>query len=257
MPLLLVRCRAVDPAGRFLSGRAGRLLVDRWAVRTPLMRTTLHLVGDRDCLFARPLLQPVPVLAASWTGPHVDLVCGVAATALGSIMMREAAVLVPVYRRQDGQLMVVLVRRAQGGAHGGQLALPGGRRAPGDADLAATALREADEEIGLAGDRVELLAALPVVETQTTGFRISPFLARLAVLAPWRCQEGEIAEVVEVRVGELARPEVQVEEVRAFPTWPAPRRVRLWRVGRHEVWGVTYRILEPLVPRLLGGEWPL
>jgi hypothetical protein len=61
--------------------------------------------------------------------------------------------------------------------------------------------------------------------------------------------------VVELSVAELARPEVRVDEVRAFPTWPAPRRVRLWRVGGHEVWGVTYRILEPLVPRLLGGEW--
>jgi 8-oxo-dGTP pyrophosphatase MutT (NUDIX family) len=172
-------------------------------------------------------------------------------------MMREAAVLVPVYRRQDGQLMVVLVRRTQGGTHGGQLALPGGQREPSDADLAATALREANEELGLASDQVELLAALPVVETQTTGFRIAPFLARLPVLPSWRLQEREIAEVVELPVADLGRPEAGAEEVRAFPTWPAPRRVRLWRVGRHEVWGVTYRILEPLVPRLLAGEWPL
>jgi 8-oxo-dGTP pyrophosphatase MutT (NUDIX family) len=172
-------------------------------------------------------------------------------------MMREAAVLIPVYRRQDGQLMVVLVRRTQGGAHGGQLALPGGQRDPRDADLAATALREANEEIGLAGDQVELLATLPVVETQTTGFRIAPFLARLTGPAPWRRQEREIAEVVELRVADLARPEVRAEEVRDFPTWPAPRRIQLWRVGGHEIWGVTYRILEPLVPRLLGGEWPL
>jgi 8-oxo-dGTP pyrophosphatase MutT (NUDIX family) len=172
-------------------------------------------------------------------------------------MMREAAVLVPVYRAQDGELVVVLVRRAQGGAHGGHLALPGGQRDPADADLAATALREANEELGLAGDRVELLAALPVVKTQTTGFRIAPYLARLTGPVPWRLQEGEIAEVVELPVAELARPEVRAEEVRAFPTWPAPRRIRLWRVGGHEVWGVTYRILEPLVPRLLAGEWRL
>ena len=172
-------------------------------------------------------------------------------------MVREAAVLVPVYRRPDGELMVVLVRRTRGGAHGGQLALPGGQRDPSDTDLAATALREANEELGLVSDRVKLLAALPVVQTQTSGFRIAPFLARVTVLAPWRPQEREVAEVVELPVAELARPEVRAEQVRAFPTWPGPRRVRLWRVGRHEVWGVTYRILEPLIPRLLGGEWPL
>jgi 8-oxo-dGTP pyrophosphatase MutT (NUDIX family) len=172
-------------------------------------------------------------------------------------MLREAAVLVPVYRRQDGELIVVLVRRAHGGVHGGQLALPGGQREPADADLAATALREANEELGLVGDRVELLAALPVVETQTTGFRIAPFLARLTGPVRWRLQGREVAEVVELPVADLARPEVGAEEVREFPTWPAPRRVRLWRVGGHEVWGVTYRILEPLVPRLLAGEWRL
>jgi 8-oxo-dGTP pyrophosphatase MutT (NUDIX family) len=172
-------------------------------------------------------------------------------------MRREAAVLVPVYRAQDGELMVVLVRRAQGGVHGGQLGLPGGQREPGDVDLAATALREAYEELGLTADHIELLAALPVVETPTTGFRIAPFLARLTGPVPWRRQEREVAEVVELPVAELARPEARAEEVRDFPTWPAPRRVRLWRVGGHEVWGVTYRILEPLVPRLLGGEWRL
>ena len=76
-------------------------------------------------------------------------------------MVREAAVLVPVYRRSDGELIVVLVARVEGGVHGGQLALPG-ERDPADADLAASALREANEEIGLAGDRLAMLAALPV-----------------------------------------------------------------------------------------------
>lgn len=136
----------------------------------------------------------------------------------------------------------------------GQLALPGGQREPSDADLATTALREANEELGLAADRVELLAALPVA-TQTTGFRIAPFLARLTGPVPWRPQEGEVAEVVEVPVADLARPEVRVEEVRAFPTWPAAGPAVAG--GRPRGLGVTHRILEPLVPRLLGGEWPL
>jgi hypothetical protein len=75
------------------------------------------------------------------------------------------------------------------------------------------------------------LAALPLVETQTTGFRVAPFLARLAGPTAWRPQEREVAEVVELRVADLAQPDVGAEEVREFPTWPAPRRIRLWRVG--------------------------
>jgi 8-oxo-dGTP pyrophosphatase MutT (NUDIX family) len=122
-------------------------------------------------------------------------------------MRREAAVLVPVYRRQDGELMVVLIRRPQGGAHGGQLALPGGQRDPTDADLAATALREANEELGLTADHVELLAALPVVETSTTGFRIAPFLAG----CPARCSGG-------------ARSARSLRWWRwRWPSWPGPR----------------------------------
>jgi len=77
-------------------------------------------------------------------------------------MVREAAVLVPVYPRSDGELIVVLVGRVQDWVHGGQLALPGGERDPADADLAGSALRAANQEIGLAGDRLALLAALPV-----------------------------------------------------------------------------------------------
>ena len=75
-----------------------------------------------------------------------------------------------------------------------------------DADLAATALREANEELGLVSDHIQLLVALPVVKTQTTGFRIAPFLARLTVLALWDREEREVAKVVELRVAELAGP---------------------------------------------------
>ena len=72
--------------------------------------------------------------AAGWNDPHGDLAPGAAAAALAFTMLREAAVLALVYRRRDGELMVRLVRRARGGAHGGQLALPGGHREPADAD---------------------------------------------------------------------------------------------------------------------------
>ena len=165
----------------------------------------------------------------------------------------EAAVLGPVYRDGDGRLRLVLIRRGPRGVHGGQLALPGGRREPGDATLLETALREAEEEIGLDRGQVEAVVELPVVTTATTGFHIAPFLGRLsAPPVPWRRQELEIAEVIEVDVAELA--EAHGEEEMSFPSWPEPRVVPFYRVGEHKLWGATYRIVHPLLPRLIGGD---
>ncbi|MEE8405045.1 MAG: CoA pyrophosphatase, partial [candidate division Zixibacteria bacterium] len=74
-----------------------------------------------------------------------------------SIMLKKSAVLVPVYRRNDGEVMVVLVRRSEGDSHGGQIAFPGGKVSKSDKTLLDTALREADEEIGLPAENVQII----------------------------------------------------------------------------------------------------
>ena len=169
----------------------------------------------------------------------------------------RAAVLVPVFRREDGELRVVLVRRGEWGPHGGQLAFPGGKCEPGDASPLATALREAYEEVEIAPGGVEILESLPAIDTLTTGYLIFPFLARVPAPATWHWQEGEIAAVLELKARDLIRPEVRGEELMHFPTWPAPMRIPFFQVGPHRLWGASYRILEPLLPRLLAGEWPV
>lgn len=167
----------------------------------------------------------------------------------------DAGVLAPVYRGADGRVRLVLVLRGPRGVHGSQIGLPGGRREPGDADLRATALREAHEEIGLSPADVELLADLPVVETVTTGFRIAPFLGRLRGPPPaWRRQEEEIAAVLEVPIDELIGP---VEEPFTFAGWPEPRAMPHYPLGEHRLWGATFRIVHPLLPRLFADEWSI
>lgn len=170
-------------------------------------------------------------------------------------MTRDAAILVPVYRSAEGELRVVLVRRSAAGVHGGQLAFPGGKPDPADGSLLETALREAREEMGLSRDSIEILAHLAAVETKTTGFRVFPFLARLAAPGQWRACEREIAEILDVRVNDLARPEAHGTAIEQFPTWPEPQEIAFYRVGRYRLWGLSYRVLQPLIPRLLAGEW--
>lgn len=171
--------------------------------------------------------------------------------------LRESAVLVPVFRNAAGELTLVLIRRSDYGVHAGQLAFPGGKREPTDASLLATALRETQEEIGLPAAAIEVLCALPPVQTLTSGFHIAPFLARITPPPTWHFQPTEIADVLEVPLRYLADPANAGQELWQLPGWPVPELISFWRVGPYNLWGATYRILLPLLPRLLAGEWEI
>ncbi len=167
----------------------------------------------------------------------------------------QAAALVPIYGREDGDTGLVLVRRTDWGVHGGQIAFPGGKHEPGDASMLETALREAEEEIGLPLSAVHVLAELPPLETRITRFVIHPFLARIIRPPQWRRQEREIAEILEVGIRDFGRPEASGKEFVTLPDRPEPEWIPFYRIGSHKLWGATYRILQPLIPRLMAGEW--
>jgi 8-oxo-dGTP pyrophosphatase MutT (NUDIX family) len=175
-----------------------------------------------------------------------------------SLSLIDSAVLAPLYRDVHGRLRLVFILRSPFGRHGGQIAFPGGRREPADPDLLTTALREAEEEIGLPRQSVEVLAALPVVDTVATGYRVAPFLVRLIGQPPtWRRQETEVDEILEIPLDELTRPESHAVESWQLPGWPEPREIPFFHVGPYKLWGATYKIVEPLLPRLLAGEWDI
>ena len=169
--------------------------------------------------------------------------------------MLDAAVLIPVYRSVNGELRIVMVLRTPGGVHGGQVAFPGGKRDDCDSSMLETALREAREEVGLTTDKVEVLAHLPAIETRTTGYRVYPFLARIIPPVQWQCAEREIADILDIALSELVRPEAHGTTVERFSTWQESAEVSFYRVGPHRLWGLSYRILNPLIPRLIAGEW--
>jgi 8-oxo-dGTP pyrophosphatase MutT (NUDIX family) len=154
-------------------------------------------------------------------------------------------------------LRLVLVVRADRGLHAGQLGFPGGQADPADASPLATALREAEEEIGLSPAQVEVLAELEPVQSGPSRFDVQPFLGRIPGDTPWRLSADEIVDVLTPWVGDLARPGVRRELLFRSSHWPEGRLVEGIAVGDHVLWGMTLRLLDPLVPRLLAGEWPL
>ena len=170
----------------------------------------------------------------------------------------DAAVIVPVFRDSDGDLRLVMIRRTAGGIHGGQLAFPGGRPEPeDDGSLLETALRETKEEIGLGRERIKILEALPRVDTISTSYRIHPFLSEIEHPGGWRKELAEVDEVLELRVKDLSEPGAcQLGTVRS-PNWTGPRQIAFFRVGSEKLWGASFRIVRPILPRLLSNEWAI
>ena len=169
--------------------------------------------------------------------------------------MIDAAVLIPVYRSQDGELHIVMILRNPGGVHGGQIAFPGGKHDPEDETMLDTALREVREELGLIVERNDVLAELPMEQTRTTGYRVFPFLARIAVPDRWQIAEREIAEIVDVKLTDLTRRDAHDKMIGRFPSWEKAQQVSFYRIGEHRLWGLSYRILQPVLARLVAGEW--
>ncbi len=168
---------------------------------------------------------------------------------------RIAAVLVPVFRDEDGRLRLVLIVRTEHGHHGGQLALPGGKVDAIDETLMATALREAEEEIGLSPAEVNVLAELAPVRSGPTDYEVHPFLARIPAGIEWRPNDAEVVEVLTPAVDELWDPEIRRELLFTSARWPEGLLVDGIPIGDRVLWGMTLRLLDDLVPRLLAGEW--
>ena len=171
--------------------------------------------------------------------------------------MIDAAVLIPVYRAQDGQLHIVMVLRRPGGAHAGQIAFPGGKHDPADETMLDTALREVHEELGLTVPREDVLAELPMEQTRTTGYRVFPYVGRITPPSQWRIAEREIAEILDIKLADLTRPSAENKMIERFPTWTKAEQVSYYQIGPHRLWGLSYRILQPVIPRLVAGEWPV
>jgi 8-oxo-dGTP pyrophosphatase MutT (NUDIX family) len=159
----------------------------------------------------------------------------------------DAAVLVPLFLDDDGRPSVVLTRRREDlRRHPGEISFPGGRQDPEDADLCATALREAHEEIGLDPGGVELVGALQPTPTIATNYAVYPFVGLIEPGQDWRPAEAEVAAVLELRLADLRAGYGRRRMLRRG----VPFRTDTYVVGDDLVWGATARMLADLFDRL-------
>ena len=169
-----------------------------------------------------------------------------AATVLDVPGRTEAAVLVALYE-DGGRLHAVLTRRREDlRRHAGEISFPGGRRDDTDPDLLATALREAEEEIGLAPAAVRVLGALQPTPTIATGYAVYPFVGLIASGLAWRVSAREVAQVLELALDDLLAGYGRRRLLRRG----IPIRTDTYVVGDDLIWGATARILADLFDRI-------
>ena len=161
---------------------------------------------------------------------------------------REAAVLVPIVLNPQGATVLLTRRALHLPAHPGQISFPGGAVEAGDANAAATALRETEEEIGLAAERIEIVAELGEYRT-ASAFRVKPVVGLIEpgfILTP---DPAEVDAILEIPVALLLDP------ARYERRWVERGGMRLkshfQQCGEHLVWGATAGMLIGL-GRLLG-----
>lgn len=158
-----------------------------------------------------------------------------------------AAVLVPVVPREDAARLILTRRAMSVATHKGQISFPGGTSEAGDTDAAATALREAHEEIGLPPTMVSVLGSLDDYVT-ITGFRITPLLGIVEPTAVLTPDPAEVDEVFEVALDDLRRPEVHAIVTDDFGG--IVRSYHAYTVGERVIWGATAAILHRVLSRI-------
>ncbi|MEF8774196.1 MAG: CoA pyrophosphatase [Halobacteriales archaeon] len=155
----------------------------------------------------------------------------------------DSAVLAPVVAPGEDRLL--FTKRADDlGEHPGQMSFPGGGREPEDDVLTGTALREANEEIGLQRAEAEVVGRLDDIRT-TTDYRVRPFVARIPD-REYEPNDDEVAEIAVLPVAELIDRNNYEWECRSHPDY-GEVVVHYFHVDGYTVWGATARILVQLL----------
>jgi 8-oxo-dGTP pyrophosphatase MutT (NUDIX family) len=157
----------------------------------------------------------------------------------------EAAVLVPMHGWPNNPGLVFTERRSDLRRHAGEISFPGGRRDEGE-ELHDTALREAQEEIGLGRDNVEIAGALPPIGTFATNYKVHPFVGLIKEGLRFEPNPAEVESVLVASLDDLVDGYARRRLVRRG----VPIKTDTFLVADKLIWGATARILGDLFARL-------
>jgi len=160
----------------------------------------------------------------------------------------EAAVLVPMHGWPENPGLVFTERRSDLRRHAGEISFPGGRRDPGE-ELLDTALREAEEEIGLSRDNVEVVGCLPPIGTFVTNYKVHPYVGLIEEGLRFEPNPSEVESVLIASLDDLRAGYAKRRLVRRG----VPIKTDTYVIGDALIWGATARILALLFERLRSG----
>ena len=167
----------------------------------------------------------------------------------GRVASRPAAVLMPIVARPEGLSVILILRPETMAAHPGQVSFPGGKVDAADSSPVETALREAEEEIGLARANVEVLGFLDCYQVGS-GFRVVPVVGLVTPPFTLNVHAREVADAFEVPLAFLMDKQNHALHSR---DWKGlSRRYYAMPFGERYIWGVTAGILRNLYERIYG-----
>lgn len=159
---------------------------------------------------------------------------------------RKSSVLILFYPEEGNAAFPLIKRPKYPGVHSGQIALPGGKMEPEDPDLVFTALREAQEEVGIDPDKVKVIGQLTELYIPASRFIVYPMIGLMEEKPIWVPDEREVSKVLPTSVFDLINKETRKEAQLPIPmigTLNAP----FFDLHQEIVWGATAMILGELV----------
>ncbi len=165
----------------------------------------------------------------------------------------EVASVAIVINPEDRGGSVLLIKRSErkGDPWSGQIGFPGGHKSPSDEGLLRTAIREAEEEVGIDLAQHQLLGALPLVTTRSRTVQVAPFVFALEFMVTVRVNR-EVDEIFWAPLAQLSRLEPKRREVHVKE---GSLEVPCYDYHGHIIWGLTFRIISLLLGRSFDGEW--